>query len=163
MNSVSVRLLQWLEKDKGKQIAFIPLMNMQLKRYFRVGKFCLTFKKAPQPGQSKEEEKDDETQPSTFIPKADSSDFQLGKKEVLMTMQDAQVRTRKLPKGYAYVPVVPQPPKPQAAGLPRKRERKKIAHDDYVEPVMSNQMVSALSHISRFFQLSKLSVQASET
>jgi len=62
---------------------------------------------------------------------SENKSLSVGKKEVLLTPQDAQVKAKKLPKGYAYEPITIHIPRGQL--LPAKRERKKVALADYVE------------------------------
>lgn len=55
-------------------------------------------------------------------------------KEVIMT--PAEVKVKKLPKGFAYVPVVEEEKPPnKLEPASTKRERKKVQHDDYVDDV----------------------------
>lgn len=65
-------------------------------------------------------------------PSLETEPVPLRKKEVLLSTADAQEKAKKLPKGYAYVPVTLGV---NDAGvlLPAKRERKKVAHSDYLD------------------------------
>jgi hypothetical protein len=55
-----------------------------------------------------------------------------GRKEVIMT--PAEARTKKLAKGYQYVPAAEdvRPQQESLPHIPRKRERKKTVHADFV-------------------------------
>lgn len=51
-------------------------------------------------------------------------------KEIVMT--PAEARTKKLAKGYQYVPANDVPPAQEVVSLPGKRERKRPVHADFV-------------------------------
>jgi uncharacterized coiled-coil protein SlyX len=59
-----------------------------------------------------------------------------GRREVVMT--PAEARTKKLAKGYQYVPADEDYRPPQETNVTGKRERKKIVHADYVDDSPTN-------------------------
>jgi len=124
-------------RTKDANLALSPDLNITGKRQRKINTMYMGKEFAIDKKTSHVFGQDEDSSTNPILPVVLDSPVVVNRKEALMSPAEAVQRTKKLPKGYAYVPVteasrlsVSLPP-PE---LPTKRERKKSNFQDFISP-----------------------------